>query len=59
MRFCRVSAIARVKLTGCPRAGAYVLQGDSNQARAAYQNYLALWEGADPDIFIATIKQRI
>jgi eukaryotic-like serine/threonine-protein kinase len=29
---------------------AYVLQGDTAKARAAYQDFLTLWKGADPDI---------
>ena len=29
---------------------AYALQGDSAKARSAYQNFLALWKDADPDI---------
>jgi eukaryotic-like serine/threonine-protein kinase len=29
---------------------AYVLQGDRVKARVAYQDFLALWKGADPDI---------
>jgi serine/threonine protein kinase/tetratricopeptide (TPR) repeat protein len=31
-------------------ARAYVLEGDSGKARAAYQDFLALWKDADPDI---------
>jgi eukaryotic-like serine/threonine-protein kinase len=31
-------------------ARAYVLQGDFPRARAAYQDFLALWKDADPDI---------
>jgi DNA-binding winged helix-turn-helix (wHTH) protein/tetratricopeptide (TPR) repeat protein len=31
-------------------ARAYALQGDTNRARAAYQDFLALWKDADPDI---------
>jgi eukaryotic-like serine/threonine-protein kinase len=31
-------------------ARAYVLQGDTAKARSAYQDFLALWEHADPDI---------
>ena len=31
-------------------ARAYVLSGDTVKARAAYQDFLALWKGADPDI---------
>jgi hypothetical protein len=29
---------------------AYVQQGDTAKARAAYQNFFALWKDADPDI---------
>src|SRR5713226_1061861 len=29
---------------------AYALQGDSTKARAAYQDFLALWKDADPDV---------
>ncbi|MGC1294453.1 MAG: hypothetical protein WA869_05370 [Alloacidobacterium sp.] len=29
---------------------AYVLQGDIPKAKAAYQDFLTLWKGADPDI---------
>ena len=31
-------------------ARAYVLQGDTAKARVAYQDFLGLWKGADPDI---------
>jgi predicted Zn-dependent protease len=31
-------------------ARAYALQGDTAEARAAYQDFLALWKDADPDI---------
>jgi predicted Zn-dependent protease len=31
-------------------ARAYVLQGDSVKARAAYQDFLTLWKDADPDV---------
>jgi tetratricopeptide (TPR) repeat protein len=31
-------------------ARAYALQGDNAKARAAYQDFLALWKDADPDI---------
>jgi eukaryotic-like serine/threonine-protein kinase len=31
-------------------ARAYVMQGDAAKARAAYQDFLTLWEDADPDI---------
>ena len=29
---------------------AYVLQGDTVKAKAAYQDFLTLWKDADPDI---------
>ncbi|MGA8233886.1 MAG: protein kinase [Candidatus Acidiferrales bacterium] len=35
-------------------ARAYVLQGDITKARTAYQDFLALWKDADPDIPILT-----
>jgi eukaryotic-like serine/threonine-protein kinase len=31
-------------------ARAYVLEGDSMKASAKYQDFLALWKDADPDI---------
>ena len=31
-------------------ARAYALAGDKEKARAAYQDFLALWKDADPDI---------
>jgi predicted Zn-dependent protease len=31
-------------------ARAYALQGDSAKARTAYQDFLALWKDADPDV---------
>jgi len=40
-----IGALARLGL-----ARAYALAGDSAKARAAYQDFLALWKNADPDI---------
>jgi len=40
-----VGALARLGL-----ARAYALQGDTTKARGAYQDFLALWKDADPDI---------
>ncbi|MFZ2084187.1 MAG: hypothetical protein WAU92_06815, partial [Candidatus Sulfotelmatobacter sp.] len=31
-------------------ARAYVLSGDAAKAKTAYQDFLTLWKGADPDI---------
>ena len=31
-------------------ARAHVLQGDTSKAKAAYQDFLALWKNADPEI---------
>jgi hypothetical protein len=38
-------ALARVGL-----ARAYAMQGDTIKAKVAYQDFLALWKDADPDI---------
>jgi hypothetical protein len=40
-----IGALAHLGLTR-----AYVLQGDTAKARAAYQDFLTLWKDADPDI---------
>jgi eukaryotic-like serine/threonine-protein kinase len=40
-----IAATARLGL-----ARAYAMQGDSEKARAAYEDFLALWEDADTDI---------
>jgi DNA-binding winged helix-turn-helix (wHTH) protein/Tfp pilus assembly protein PilF/TolB-like protein len=42
-----IGATARVQL-----ARAYAMQGDSSRARAAYEDFLALWNNADADIAI-------
>jgi predicted Zn-dependent protease len=38
-------------------ARAYVLQGDTAKAKAAYQDFLTLWKDADPDIPVLTAAQ--
>jgi eukaryotic-like serine/threonine-protein kinase len=40
-----VGALARLSL-----GRAYVLQGDREKARVAYQDFLTLWEDADAEI---------
>jgi ATP/maltotriose-dependent transcriptional regulator MalT len=40
-----IGAIAHLGL-----ARAYILQGETIKARAAFQDFLALWKDADPDI---------
>jgi predicted Zn-dependent protease len=40
----------RIPLAQVGLARAYALAGDRTQARAAYQDFLALWKDADPDI---------
>ncbi|MGA9354386.1 MAG: winged helix-turn-helix domain-containing protein [Terriglobales bacterium] len=40
--------IGALALLGLGRA--YVLSGDKNKAHAAYQDFLALWKDADPDV---------
>jgi tetratricopeptide (TPR) repeat protein len=42
---CSTGALAHLGL-----ARAYALQGDTAKSRAAYQDFLALWKDADPDI---------
>ena len=42
---CATGALARLGL-----ARAYAMQGDAAKARAAYQDFLTLWQDADPDI---------
>jgi eukaryotic-like serine/threonine-protein kinase len=42
---CPLGALARLGL-----ARAYALQGENGKARTAYQDLLALWKDADPDI---------
>ena len=45
VRNCPLGALARLGL-----ARAYAMQGDSAKAHGAYQDFLALWKDADPDI---------
>jgi serine/threonine protein kinase/tetratricopeptide (TPR) repeat protein len=45
-----LAALSRLGL-----ARAYVMQGDNSKARTAYQDFLTLWEDADPDI--PTLKE--
>jgi eukaryotic-like serine/threonine-protein kinase len=40
-----IGALAHLQL-----GRAYAMQGDTAKARAAYQDFLALWKDADPDI---------
>jgi ATP/maltotriose-dependent transcriptional regulator MalT len=40
-----IAATARLGL-----ARAYAMQGDSAKARAAYEDFFALWKDADPDV---------
>jgi hypothetical protein len=39
-------------------ARAYVLQGDTTKARAAYEDFLALWKDADTDVPISSRPKR-
>jgi eukaryotic-like serine/threonine-protein kinase len=39
-------------LSGLGLARAYTLQGESAKARTAYQDFIAVWKDADPDVFI-------
>jgi tetratricopeptide (TPR) repeat protein len=47
---CLPGALARLQL-----GRAYTMQGDTSKARAAYKDFLTLWQDADPDI--PTLKQ--
>jgi eukaryotic-like serine/threonine-protein kinase len=42
---CSTGVLAHLQL-----GRAYALQGDAAKARTSYQNFLALWKDADPDI---------
>jgi hypothetical protein len=44
---CATGALARLGL-----GRSYVLTGEKQKARAAYQDFLMLWKDADPDITI-------
>jgi serine/threonine protein kinase len=43
--FGAITPVAQLQL-----ARAYALQGDTSKARTAYQDFLALWKDADPDV---------
>ncbi len=45
VRTCETGALSRLGL-----ARAYVLQGNTAKAKAAYEDFLTLWKDADPDI---------
>ena len=45
VKTCETGALARLQL-----GRAYAMQGDTANARGAYQDFLALWKDADPDI---------
>ena len=44
----RLAAFKPLSHLGLARA--YALQGDTAKARVAYQDFLALWKDADPEI---------
>jgi tetratricopeptide (TPR) repeat protein len=46
----RTPNIAEVSTAQLGLARAYALQGDKAKSRMAYQDFLALWKDADPDI---------
>ena len=47
---CRYPSECLVALAYLGLARAHVLQGDTSKAKAAYQDFLALWKNADPEI---------
>jgi hypothetical protein len=47
VRNCLPGALAHLGL-----ARAFLMQGDSARAKAAYLEFLTLWKDADPDILI-------
>jgi Tfp pilus assembly protein PilF len=52
VKTCETGALARLG-----RARAYMQQGDTSKAKAAYQDFLNLWKDADPDIPALTEAQ--
>jgi eukaryotic-like serine/threonine-protein kinase len=50
IRKCERSKIPVGVLSHLGLARAYVLQGNTTKAKAAYQDFLTLWKDADPDI---------
>jgi hypothetical protein len=53
-RVCQPKELHSCSLAQLGLARAYALQGDALKAKAAYQDFLALWKDADPDIRILT-----
>ena len=47
-----IGALARLE-----SGRAYALSGDRSRAKTAYQNFLALWKDADPDIPVLKLAQ--
>jgi hypothetical protein len=48
-----IGALAHLQL-----ARAFALMRDTNKARAAYQDFFALWKNADPEIRILKVAKK-